>query len=256
VPMVLLAFVQPAEARRFLWWDFPDAPPSGQYDQRRANYDDLTPQERFNLRQYELYRREMYRRYGRSAFQDPGPDYGYDNPSIPYADPVKKPPKRKVVATKPVVKPVAKPDVANTAASTTTSAPANSSASPTSAAATIDTTAAATVDTTATARANDTTAVASTAPITLPPAPTAAAIAAATPAAMQTAASTTTGKAKPGSAVTCDKGMGIVSSFGFSNVVSKSCTGKSLVYSAERGGNKFEVEVNGASGELTAVRKL
>ena len=60
-------------------------------------------------------------------------------------------------------------------------------------------------------------------------------------------------KAEP---VTCDKGATIVSGFGFENVTTKSCDGATLSYSAERGGKPFEVDVNSATGELLAVKKL
>jgi hypothetical protein len=56
--------------------------------------------------------------------------------------------------------------------------------------------------------------------------------------------------------VSCSKGAGIVSSFGFSDVTTKSCSGGTFVYGANRGGKAFEVEVSAASGELTAVKKL
>jgi hypothetical protein len=56
--------------------------------------------------------------------------------------------------------------------------------------------------------------------------------------------------------VNCDKGASIVSGFGFENVTTKSCDGSTLSYSAERGGKPFEVDVNSATGELLAVKKL
>ena len=58
------------------------------------------------------------------------------------------------------------------------------------------------------------------------------------------------------SGVSCTKGSSIVSSFGFSNVSTKSCSGDTLVYGASRGGKNFEVQVSASSGELTAVKKL
>jgi len=220
VPATLLALMQPAEARRLFWWETAnsyDRPPPGYYDVPPQDaYDAMTPEERFNQRQYNLYQREMARRYGHSAYYGVPPDASYGDP--PYADPVypqhKKPKaiKPKTVAAKPVVKPITAAPVVKTDSTTATLPVQN--------------------DGTATASAtysqkSDNTATASTTPV----------------------------KPQAGG-VNCDKGAGIVSSFGFSNVASKSCVGKSLVYSAERGGNKFEVEVNGASGELTAVKKL
>jgi hypothetical protein len=213
LPLTLLAAVQPAEARRLFWWETlnPDTPPPGYYDPQQDAYFDPygegydPAQERFNRRQYELYRREMARRYGNAAYyEDQGayPGYGYDVPSPPYADPVyprsKKAAKPKSATAKPAAKISTKPKAVNTASNTTS------------------------------ATAGGLTTASTTTPAT---------------------------PAKPGS-ISCDKGQGIVSSFGFSNVASKSCAAKTLVYTAERGGNRFEVEVNSASGELTAVKKL
>jgi hypothetical protein len=226
VPTALLALMQPAQARRLFWWqdanqyDSPppsyyDVPPQDAYADPYGN-DGMTPEERFNQRQYNLYQREMARRYGHSAYYGVPPDASYSD--LPYADPVypmhKKPKvlKPKTVAAKPVVKPVIAAPAVNTA-STAATPPVQS-----------ETTATASITP---SQNSDNTATASTTPV----------------------------KPQAGG-VNCDKGAGIVSSFGFSNVASKSCTGKSLVYSAERGGNKFEVEVNGTSGELTAVKKL
>ena len=56
--------------------------------------------------------------------------------------------------------------------------------------------------------------------------------------------------------VTCAKGASIVSSYGFSAVTSKTCTGKTYVYGASRSGSNFEIQVSAANGELTAVKKL
>jgi len=80
-------------------------------------------------------------------------------------------------------------------------------------------------------------------------------VAAATP---QTIAPATVKPAKAASlaGVSCGKGASIVSSFGFSDVTTKSCSGGTLVYGASRGGKSFEVQVSAASGELTAVKKL
>ena len=218
VPTALLALMQPAQARRLFWWQDAnqyDVPPQDAYADPYGN-DGMTPEERFNQRQYNLYQREMAHRYGHSAYYGVPPEASYGD--LPYADPVyprhKKPKmiKPKTVAAKPVVKPVITTPVVNTAS--TTAAPA------------VQNEGTATASTTS-SQNSDNTATASTTPV----------------------------KPQAGG-VNCDKGAGIVSSFGFSNVASKSCIGKSLVYSAERGGNKFEVEVNGASGELTAVKKL
>jgi hypothetical protein len=56
--------------------------------------------------------------------------------------------------------------------------------------------------------------------------------------------------------IDCTKGASIVSSYGFSSVTNKSCAGASYVYGATRSGSNFEIQVNAASGELTAVKKL
>lgn len=91
--------------------------------------------------------------------------------------------------------------------------------------------------------------------------PDEATAAAVPPQAPVTTASTTAAapapvKAPKSGVLSCDKGAGVVSSFGFSNVTSKSCTGTTLIYGAERSGKPFEIEVNAKSGELTAVKKL
>jgi len=226
VPAAFLALIQPAEARRLFWWQdanqydnpppgYYDVPPQDAYADPYGN-DAMTPEERFNQRQYNLYQGEMARRYGHSAYYGVPPAVGYGDP--PYADPVYPQHKKlqvlkpKKLAAKPVVKPVDTAPVVKTASTTATTSVQNDGT--------------ATASTTS-SQNNDNTATASTTPV----------------------------KPQAGG-VNCDKGAGIVSSFGFSNVASKSCVGKLLVYSAERGGNKFEVEVNGASGELTAVKKL
>ena len=62
-------------------------------------------------------------------------------------------------------------------------------------------------------------------------------------------------KAKTAS-VTCAKGASIVTSYGFSSVTSKTCSGGTYTYGATRGGKNFEIQVSAANGELTAVKKL
>jgi hypothetical protein len=56
--------------------------------------------------------------------------------------------------------------------------------------------------------------------------------------------------------VSCTKGASIVTSYGFSAVTSKTCSGGTYVYGATRSGKNFEIQVSAASGELTAVKKL
>lgn len=56
--------------------------------------------------------------------------------------------------------------------------------------------------------------------------------------------------------IDCAKGASIVSGYGFSSVTNKTCIGATYVYGATRSGSTFEIQVNSASGELTAVKKL
>jgi hypothetical protein len=56
--------------------------------------------------------------------------------------------------------------------------------------------------------------------------------------------------------VSCTKGASIVTSYGFSAVTSKTCSGGTYVYGATRSGKNFEIQVSAKSGELTAVKKL
>jgi hypothetical protein len=62
--------------------------------------------------------------------------------------------------------------------------------------------------------------------------------------------------AAPAKGVDCSKGASIVSGYGFAGVTTKSCSGNTLVYNATRSGKPFEIQVNAANGELTAVKKL
>lgn len=57
-------------------------------------------------------------------------------------------------------------------------------------------------------------------------------------------------------AVSCSKGASIVTSYGFSAVTSKTCSGGTYTYGATRSGKNFEIQVSAANGELTAVKKL
>jgi hypothetical protein len=217
IPLVLLpllAFSQPAEARRLFWWQSDTYAPQDYYGDNPDYYppDAMSPDEQFNQLQYDQYRREMARRHHRRAYyQDPAqadygqPDYGAPPPYAAPAYPVRHAKKhvKKLVQHKPPVQKLR--------------------------------------------------AVASKPPV-MPTGP----IAAATAAPSVTGTETVSTPAKPSSrgGVSCAKGATIVSSFGFSNVTTKSCAGSTLVYSAERSGKNFEVNVNAASGELTAVKKL
>lgn len=117
VPLALLpliAFAQPAEARRLFWWESvnPDQPYQQAYG--APEYQDLygAPDEQFNQGQYQLYQREMHRRYGGQTELSPqdGP-YGpppsfYAQPDQPprFAAPLFHPPKpKKIVKAKPAL---------------------------------------------------------------------------------------------------------------------------------------------------------
>ena len=237
-----LLFAQPAEARRLFWWQMvnPDgtAVSPSIYDDSVAPQDVYGPDplaqqdEQFNQDQYQLYRREMARRYHRNAYVDPyaAPTYADPTPPPPYAAPVY-PVKPKHLLIKKVVrlKPLVKKPVATTTATITPQAAPTTDASATS--------------------------TPQPAPITDASAPSAP-----QPAPITTA-STTVATPKPvpvkkSGAVTCEKGATIVSSFGFESVSTKSCDGGTLVYNANRGGKPFEINVSASSGELTAVKKL
>ncbi len=206
----ILAFAEPAEAKRLFWWQM--VSPNGQivqpniydngYDGQDPAYDpyvdespeDQAAQDMFNQREYELYKREMKKRYGRDAYYDP--QFAY--PDQPYAPqprhvPLKKKRLAKQFAPSPKLAAV-KPLVLDPKPRLATSAPPVVPAKP-----------------------------------------------------VKTASL---------SGISCSKGAGIVSSFGFSNVTTKSCSGATLVYGAERAGKPFEVEVSAADGEVKAVKKL
>jgi hypothetical protein len=197
----LLAFAQPAEARRLHWWQMlgPDGEINQpqeydplldpQFDSNDPYVDDQAAQDIFNQREYELYKREMRRRQRYDAFYDP--QFGYPEPPQ-YPRVIRK---KKSVVQKPV--PVQAPQVAI-------------------------------------AKPKYKPPVVATGPVTQVKPVKVASL----------------------SGVSCAKGAGIVSSFGFSDVTTKSCSGGTLVYGANRGGKAFEIEVSAASGELTAVKKL
>ncbi len=117
----LLAFAQPAEARRLFWWEQVNpelpAPPPPYQEAYGAPYDDQSlygygPDEQFNEREYQLYRHEMQRRYRPGVELEPPrytpPRVIYSQPeqALPYAAPVYSQPKvKKYVKAKPVVAP-------------------------------------------------------------------------------------------------------------------------------------------------------
>lgn len=119
LPALLLA--QPAEARRLFWWQMvnPDgtAVSPNVYDENVAPQNIYgpdpyaAPDEQFNQDQYQLYRREMARRYHRNIYYGPDSAPIYADPTAPppYAAPLyPSKPKRKLVNKtihpKPIVK--------------------------------------------------------------------------------------------------------------------------------------------------------
>lgn len=141
-----LLWAQPAEARPLFWWQMvnPDgtAVSPNVYDENDVPQNIYGPDpyaqqdEQFNQDQYQLYEREMARRYHRHAYVDPyaAPTYAGQTPPPPYAAPIyPSKPKRKlvnkVIHPKPIVKtPISTAAVAPqpalvTTASTTAPAP-------------------------------------------------------------------------------------------------------------------------------------
>lgn len=119
LPALLL--VQPAEARRLFWWQMVN--PDGTAVSPDVYDDTVVPQnvygpdpygppdDQFNQDQYQLYRREMARRYHRHAYDGPdaAPIYADPVPPPPYAAPIyPSKPKRKlvnkIIRPKPVIK--------------------------------------------------------------------------------------------------------------------------------------------------------
>ena len=237
----LVVFAPQAEARRLFWWESqprqydtvdPSDPNDGSYDPY-VDGQDMSAADMFNQDQYNRYQREMYWRhhYKPSGDRyDPALyDQSYDggladpaNPSYNEMQPkVSKPAKPKKPKT--VKAAVAKPVVDGTAPATT-------------------------ANTTSSKPVVDTTATAATTPAKTPAPATTASVDATKPV-------TETPKPAKGGKVTCEKGEEIVASYGFLDISQKTCEGTSLVYSAVRGKSNFEVEVNPANGEVTAVRK-
>ena len=60
----------------------------------------------------------------------------------------------------------------------------------------------------------------------------------------------------PSKAVTCDKAQTIIAEYGFSEIVPKSCSGRTRDFRAMRDGKAFEVRVLASNGELEKVQKL
>ena len=247
----LLVFSQPAEARRMFWWESaPDGPPPSVYEGPPPDYyadqpdPYAAPDDQFNQDQYLQYRRDMDRRYPRRpSYSDQLPPNSYDRPAFgpdrPYAAPIH-PVKPATKVVKKLVPRLPLPAVIVANPPVMPAGPLSATASP------------AIVKAPPVMPTGSILASPSAAPAALPNPPA--------PALPSTTASTTTAaapvKVVKGGAVNCDKGAGIVSSFGFTNVTTKSCTGASLLYNAERSGKPFEIEVSTKSGELLAVKKL
>ena len=129
----VLVFAQPAEARRLFWWETanPDQPYQQAYG--APEYQDLygapdSSDEQFNQRQYQLYQREMHKRYGNQTDIapderfSPRPPSTYSQPTYrqpaPYAAPLYLAPRpKKVVKAKPKLPEVSPPVVASVAPS-------------------------------------------------------------------------------------------------------------------------------------------
>ncbi len=63
-------------------------------------------------------------------------------------------------------------------------------------------------------------------------------------------------KKQVASGISCDKGVSVVTDYGFSNVEPKACTGKIYTFKAARTGKSYDVSVSSISGEITEVRKI
>lgn len=127
IPLALLpifAFAQPAEARRLFWWELngheQQVIPAPPYQESFGGPDDQDlydgPDDRFNERQFQIYRRDMQRRYGDEA--DLGPEdsiygppptrFARPVPVVPYADstqPRQQVKPRKIAKAKPKLAP-------------------------------------------------------------------------------------------------------------------------------------------------------
>jgi hypothetical protein len=55
--------------------------------------------------------------------------------------------------------------------------------------------------------------------------------------------------------VSCDKAKSIISGYGFGDVQTRSCEGKTYSFAAKRGGKSFSVKVSSLNGELTEVKR-
>ena len=124
MPLVLLpliAFAQPAEARRQFWWESLNIDQPSQHAYGAPENQDLygASDEQFNQRQYELYLRQIHRRFeGQSELAPqesvfgPPPSF-YDQPDQPkrFAAPVYPQPKPKKIAKAQPAPPKAAPQL-------------------------------------------------------------------------------------------------------------------------------------------------
>jgi hypothetical protein len=220
-----------AEARRLFWWEALPPGSGGGYDiygdgQDYQDSQDPYADDLFNQEQYDQYMREMnHRRHRRiydQSYYDAQPE-GFDRP----VRPVQKP---KVLKFKKKAKPV-EPKAVETKPATAKAAPATSTAALAASASNLK----------------------HTAPQIGTKAP---AIKAAPVKAAQGVETITDDVKSKTASVTCAKGASIVTSYGFSGVTSKSCTGSTFTYGAIRSGKNFEIQVSASNGELTAVKKL
>jgi len=70
---------------------------------------------------------------------------------------------------------------------------------------------------------------------------------------------TKTVKKKPSLAanqLSCNKAKSIVSDFGFSDIIARTCTGNIYDFSAKRDGSPYSIKVSSLSGELKGVKKI
>jgi hypothetical protein len=56
--------------------------------------------------------------------------------------------------------------------------------------------------------------------------------------------------------LSCKKARAVVAEFGFSDIITQTCTGKTYSFNAKRDSKPYQIKVSALSGELTDVRKL
>ncbi|MDE2446107.1 MAG: hypothetical protein KGO94_08005 [Alphaproteobacteria bacterium] len=221
-----------AEARRLFWWEALPPEEGGGYDiygdGQNDPYDQNTyADDLFNQEQYDQYMYEMNNRRHRRIFDQSYYDAQPDSKALDHSHPAKP----KVLKFRKKAKPAEPKPKAAVAKNFVPSQP-NSSTS----------------------------AIAATAgnlhrgaPKVASKAPAVKSATANEPPDIESVTDEVKSKA---AAVSCAKGASIVTSYGFSGVTSKSCTGSTFTYGAKRSGKNFEIQVSASSGELTAVKKL